>query len=188
MILARACRDAARWNDGARVAVNVSPRQLGGRGLVDAVVEALRVSGLPNERLEIELGETSPLLRTPETLSDLTLLRGMGIQIALDDFPTGYSSLAALGWFAFDRIKIDGEVLHQVPQSNQTAAILRSTVTLARELSIRITGEGIETEQHLSTARLLGLDELQGYLLGRPQAADVIGISNASEASAISTT
>jgi diguanylate cyclase len=174
LILGRACRDAARWTDGARIAVNVSPRQLGGRGLVDAVVEALKASGLPAERLEIELGETSPLMRTQESLSDLKLLRDMGIQIALDDFPTGYSSLAALDWFSFDRIKIDGDVLRRVPQSHQTAAILRSTVGLARELGIRVTGEGIETEQHLSVARLLGLDELQGFLLGRPQSAEAI--------------
>jgi EAL domain-containing protein (putative c-di-GMP-specific phosphodiesterase class I) len=71
-----------------------------------------------------------------------------------------------------------------VPQSNQTAAILRSTVALARELGIRITGEGIETEQHLSVARLFGLDELQGYLLGRPQPAEAVDISNPSETSA----
>jgi diguanylate cyclase (GGDEF)-like protein len=174
LVLARACQDAARWTDGARVAVNVSPRQLGGRGLVDAVAEALRLSGLPAERLEIELGETSPLLRTAETLSDLKLLRDMGIQIALDDFPTGYSSLAALDWFTFDRIKIDGDVLRRVSRSNQTAAILRSTVSLARELGIRVTGEGIETEQHLSVARMLGLDELQGYMLGRPQRVETL--------------
>jgi diguanylate cyclase len=183
LILARACQDAARWNDVARVAVNVSPRQLGGRGLVDGVVEALRVSGLPAERLEIELGETSPLLRTPETLSDLKLLRDMNIQIALDDFPTGYSSLAALDWFAFDRIKIDGDVLRRVPQSNQTATILRSTVALARELGIRVTGEGIETEQHLSLARQLGFDELQGYLLGRPQSLEALKVSSLSQPS-----
>jgi diguanylate cyclase (GGDEF)-like protein len=187
LVLGRACRDAARWTDGARVAVNVSPRQLGGRGLVEAVVEALRVSGLPNERLEIELGETSPLLRTPETLNDLKLLRDMRIQIALDDFPTGYSSLAALDWFAFDRIKIDGDVLRRVPQSNQTAAILRATVALAQELGIRITGEGIETEQHLSVARMLCFDELQGYLLGRPQSADSLEILNSPEAAAVPT-
>jgi diguanylate cyclase (GGDEF)-like protein len=177
LLLVRACQEAARWTDRARVAVNVSPRQLGGRGLVDAVSEALRVSGLPAERLEIELGETSPLLRTPDTLSDLKLLREMGIQIALDDFPTGYSSLAALDWFAFDRIKIDGDVLRRVPQRSQTEAILRATVGLAQELGIRVTGEGIETEQHLSVARLLGFDELQGYLLGRPQSAETLATS-----------
>ena len=186
LVLAKACQDAARWTDGARVAVNVSPQQLGGRGLVEAVTEALRASGLPAERLEIELGETSPLLRSPETLNDLKALREMGVQIALDDFPTGYSSLAALDWFPFDRIKIDGEVLHRVPHSSQTAAILRSTVALARELGISVTGEGIETEQHLSVARLLGLDELQGFLLGRPQPADAVTVLNVSPARAAS--
>jgi diguanylate cyclase len=168
--LHRACRDAATWTDGATVAVNVSPRQLGGRGITEAIAEALAQSGLPATRLEIELGETSPLARTPEVYDDLNAIRQMGVRIALDDFPTGYSSLAALDWFPFDRIKIEGGVLRSVPHQRQTEIIVRSLMALAQELGIRVTAEGIETEQHLAIAHRLGIDELQGYLIGRPQA------------------
>jgi diguanylate cyclase (GGDEF)-like protein len=173
-VLHRACLDAAGWADGATVAVNVSPRQLGGRGITDTIAAALAASGLPAARLEIELGETSPLVRSAEVLSDLQAIRRLGVQIALDDFPTGYSSLAALDWFAFDRIKIDGGVLRAVPLHRQTEIIVRNLMAIAGELGIRVTAEGIETEQHLSIARRLGIDELQGYLLGRPETAQII--------------
>lgn len=171
--LHRACSDAVTWIDNATVAVNVSTRQLGGHGLPAMIAEALARSGLPATRLEIELGESLPLLRTPEVLDDLHAIRQMGVRIALDDFPTGYSGLAALDWFPFDRIKIDGSVFRSVPHQRQSDIIVRSLIALAGQLGIRVTAEGIETEQHLSLARHLGIDELQGYLIGRPQAEPV---------------
>lgn len=180
--LHRACRDAVTWTDGATVAVNVSALQLGGHGLPATIAEALARSGLPATRLEIELGESLPLLRMPDVFDDLHAIREMGVRIALDDFPTGYSGLAALDWFPFDRIKIDGGFLRSVPHQKQSDIIVRSLIALARQLGIRVTGEGIETEQHLSLARHLGIDELQGYLIGRPQPEPVASHELGSEA------
>lgn len=168
-VIAMACEAALGWPDQARVSVNVSSRQLGERGLVEAVLAALERTGLPPSRLELEIVESAPILRTGRVLADLTALRNLGVQIALDDFPSGYSTLAALDWFQFDRIKLDGATIDAATRKRQSTAILRASAELARELGMQITAEGIETEHHLSVARRLNVDELQGFLFGRPK-------------------
>jgi diguanylate cyclase (GGDEF)-like protein len=170
-----ACRDAARWSDRARVAVNVSPKQLGGRGLPQAIAAALADTGLPVARLEIEVTETIALDRGGMMLADLHLIRDLGVSVALDDFGVAYSSLSLLQRFPFDRIKIDRCFVHDVGRRPKSAAILNALAGLGQELGVQVTAEGIETPEDLAVARASGCSDGQGFLLGQPMAQPELG-------------
>ena len=164
-ILRQACRDAATWTDGARVAVNVSAAQVRHGPLIAAIQAALRESGLGPDRLEIEITES--LLVESDALDLLLALRRLGLRIALDDFGTGYSSLSYLRRFSFDAIKIDRSFIADIANPD-TAAIVRAVVGIAAQLGATVTAEGIETEDQCAAARREGCTEMQGYLFGRP--------------------
>ncbi|RVU18103.1 putative bifunctional diguanylate cyclase/phosphodiesterase [Methylobacterium oryzihabitans] len=167
-VLERACREAAAWPDGARVAVNVSPRQLGGGVLPDLVLSALLRSGLPVDRLELEITETTLLGGDAATLTDLRVLREMGVRIALDDFGVGFSSLAHVRTFPFDRIKIDGSFVRDAVQRPECRAVVGVIAALGRRLGVATVAEGVETAEQLALVREEGCSEVQGYLIGRP--------------------
>ncbi|MBB2197164.1 MAG: EAL domain-containing protein [Gluconacetobacter sp.] len=167
-ILDRACRSAAQWADEAHVAVNVSAMQLGKGTLVDLVSATLAASGLPAERLEIEVTETALLGDEQRGIQELLSLREMGVRISLDDFGTGYSSLAHLRTFAFDKIKIDGSFVRDALERPECAAVVRAIADLGQRLGVRIVAEGVETEDQLALVRAEGCREVQGYLYGRP--------------------
>ncbi|WP_162561187.1 EAL domain-containing protein [Methylobacterium terrae] len=171
-ILRRACRDAASWTDGARVAVNVSAAQVRHGSLIAAVQAALRESGLGADRLEIEITESLPI--EGRAADPLLALRRLGARIALDDFGTGYSSLSYLRRFPFDTIKIDRSFVADIADPG-TAAIVRAVVGIAAQLGATVTAEGIETEDQLAAVRREGCTEVQGYLFGRPVALDGVG-------------
>ena len=164
-ILRQACRDAATWTDGARVAVNVSAAQVRHGPLVAAIQAALRESGLGPDRLEIEITES--LLVDGDAVDLLLALRRLGLRIALDDFGTGYSSLSYLRRFPFDAIKIDRSFIADIANPG-TAAIVRAVVGIAAQLGATVTAEGIESEDQCAAARREGCTEMQGYLFGRP--------------------
>ncbi|SFV16510.1 PAS domain S-box-containing protein/diguanylate cyclase (GGDEF) domain-containing protein [Methylobacterium sp. 174MFSha1.1] len=165
-ILRRACRDAAAWRDGTRVAVNVSAAQVRHGSLIAAVQSSLRDSGLGADRLEIEITE-SLLIDGGEAVDLLPALRRLGARIALDDFGTGYSSLSYLRRFPFDTIKIDRSFIADIADPD-TAAIVRAVVGIAAQLGATVTAEGIETEAQLAAVRQAGCTEAQGFLFGRP--------------------
>jgi EAL domain-containing protein (putative c-di-GMP-specific phosphodiesterase class I) len=167
-VLRQACADAADWPDGQKVAVNLSVVQFRSRNLVDAVVAALRESGLPASRLELEITETVMLQDTDATLATLHQLRALGIHIAMDDFGTGYSSLSYLRRFPFDRIKIDQSFVRELGAQDECSAIVRAMITLGRDLGMAVTAEGVETREQLETLERAGCTELQGYLFSRP--------------------
>ncbi|MBB2203464.1 EAL domain-containing protein [Gluconacetobacter takamatsuzukensis] len=171
-ILNQACRSAAQWVDEAHVAVNVSAMQLGKGTLVDSVSAALAASGLPAERLEIEVTETALLSDEHRGIQDLLLLRDMGVRVSLDDFGTGYSSLAHLRTFAFDKIKIDGSFVRDALERPECAAVVRAIADLGKRLGVRIVAEGVETEDQLALVRAEGCREVQGYIYGRPAPSD----------------
>jgi len=168
-VLDRACRDAAGWTDGARVAVNVSAVQLGKGTLAPMVLAALVGSGLPAERLEVEVTETALLDGESDVVGDLRRLRDMGVRVALDDFGTGYSSLAHLRVFPFDKIKIDGSFVKDAVERSDCAAVVRCIADLGKRLGVITVAEGVETEAHFDCVRQEGCTEVQGYLIGRPQ-------------------
>ena len=167
--LRRAARDAAGWPDRVRVAVNVSPLQFRSAGLGDAVLDALERAGLPPGRMEIEITESALLEDGDAVLSVLHRLRAGGVRVAMDDFGTGFSSLATLRSFPFDKIKIDQSFVC-VPEAGvpQADAIVRAVAGLAAALGMRCTAEGVETAAQLRRLAAAGCGEVQGYLFSRP--------------------
>ncbi len=162
-VLLRACAEATRWPQAVRIAVNVSPAQFKDRNLVYAVEETLASTGLPADRLEIEITE-SVLLQEGETLATLHALRGLGVRIAMDDFGTGCSSLSYLRSFPFDKIKIDRSFVSELAAGGESMAIVRAVTGLGRSLGISTTAEGVETREQLSLLRAEGCNEVQGFL------------------------
>ena len=152
------------------VAVNVGPESLLDEAFPDAVAALLAEHGVGPERLVIELTE-SAVLSDPERAGGvLRRLRETGIRTSLDDFGTGYSSLAHLRELAVDELKVDRSFVLGSGASPRDAAILASTVHLARALGLRVVAEGVEDDQTLSHVRRLGCDAAQGYVLSRPVA------------------
>jgi EAL domain-containing protein (putative c-di-GMP-specific phosphodiesterase class I) len=167
-ILERACADAASWPANIKVAVNLSAAQFRSGKLFDVVLCALVESGLPPERLELEITE-SVLLQNKESYGVvMQQLKNIGISIVLDDFGTGYSSLSYLTRFPFDKIKIDKSFTQGLSSRADCAAVVASVLTLARGLDMVVTAEGIETKQQFELLRAAGVHQVQGYLFGRP--------------------
>jgi diguanylate cyclase (GGDEF)-like protein len=168
-VLREACRQAAGWPDGLKVAVNLSSEQFkAGPALAGTVVEALAAAGLPPPRLELEITESVLLAESIETLTTLHNLRSLGLSVSLDDFGTGYSSLSYLRKFPFDKIKIDQSFVREMSKSEDCTAIVRAVADLARTLGMATVAEGIETPDQMSALRDLGCTEGQGYLFSRP--------------------
>ncbi|KQT46751.1 hypothetical protein ASG52_13690 [Methylobacterium sp. Leaf456] len=164
--LAEACREAMRWPEPLRVAVNVSAVQF--RGSLEAsVLSALAGSGLAAGRLKLEVTESLFLHNPEQALACLHRLRGLGIRIALDDFGTGYSSLSYLRRFPFDKIKIDRGFVQDIGDPD-AAAIVRAVVGLGERLGMGIVAEGVETAEQLEIVQREGCTEVQGYLFSRP--------------------
>jgi diguanylate cyclase (GGDEF)-like protein/PAS domain S-box-containing protein len=166
-ILRRACSDAAQWPEDIRVAVNLSPLQFRVGNLLSVVMEALRQSGLPARRLELEITETLLLDKSDDVLATLHALRALGVRISMDDFGTGYSSLSYLRSFPFDKIKIDQTFVRGLGDNREGQAIVRAIVSLGVSLGVTITAEGVETESELHCLRNEGCHEGQGFLFSR---------------------
>ena len=173
-VLHRACGTATSWPGAMRVAVNLSPAQFKSRNLLAAIAGALRESGLPADRLELEITETVMLYDTDATLETLHQLHALGVCIAMDDFGTGYSSLSYLRRFPFDRIKIDQSFVRDMCSKQDCGAIIRAVASLSNELGMATTAEGVETQEQLDALTKAGCSEVQGYLFSRPVPADSI--------------
>jgi diguanylate cyclase (GGDEF)-like protein/PAS domain S-box-containing protein len=173
-VLRAACREAATWPAAVKVAVNLSLVQFRKSDLPGAVTRVLADTGLPPERLELEITETALIESAAECLPALRQFKAMGITIVLDDFGTGYSSLSQLAMFPFDRIKIDKSFTQNLTKRSECAAIISATLTLAQSLDIATTAEGVETVDQYRLLRLAGVTSLQGYLFKRPGAASEI--------------
>jgi diguanylate cyclase (GGDEF)-like protein len=170
-VLHSACAEAAAWPAHVTVAVNLSPAQFRGDGqtLVQEVRAALAAAQLAPQRLELEITESLLMGHTDQVLQTLAALQALGVRIAMDDFGTGYSSLAYLWRFPFDKLKIDRAFTQGLGQDGKVDVIVRSIITLAHTLAMRVNAEGVETEGQRAALHQHGCDELQGFLLGRPQ-------------------
>ena len=160
-VIGEACAEAMRWPGRFTVAVNVSPKQFDDDRLVSIVTKALAASSLPAARLELEITESALLRSSDQTLRQLNAIKAMGVQVSLDDFGTGFSSLTQLRSFPFDRVKIDRSFV-------EDGAVIRAITVLGRSLGMRTTAEGIETPEQMARLRTDGCTEIQGYLLSRP--------------------
>ena len=163
-VLTTACAEAATWPDHIRVAVNVSPVQFRSQTLALKVAAALAASGLPANRLELEITEAVLIRDDEAALALMHQLRKLGVRIALDDFGTGYSSLSYLQRFPFDKIKIDRCFIKGIAEPDGSPSIVQAVVNIAAERNMTTTAEGVETEQQLEILRKLGCTEMQGYL------------------------
>lgn len=168
-VLENACRDAAGWPAGpaglaASVSVNVSARQLDQAVLLHQVARALEISGLPPERLELELTESMLIDSSVETLLLLSAIRDLGVGLALDDFGTGYASLSMLKRLPLTAMKLDRSLVRELPGNHEDAAICRAAVETGHALGLTMVAEGIETEAQRSFLAGIGCEEGQGWL------------------------
>jgi predicted signal transduction protein with EAL and GGDEF domain len=170
-VLQTACCEAATWPSHTKVAVNISAIQLRDPMIVDYVICALAQSGLPPERLELEITETALIDYGIESHEILRQFKALGLTIALDDFGTGYSSLSQLTMFPFDKIKIDRSFTSQMTSRSDCAAVIAGVLALAKSLDIATTAEGVETLQQYRLLKLAGVSCIQGYLIQRPHPA-----------------
>ena len=167
-ILEKACRDAVAWPEHIKVAVNLSAVQFRSGKLFDVILCVLVESGLPPERLELEITESVLMQDTKSNSAMLQQLKNIGVSIALDDFGTGYSSLSYLTTFPFDKIKIDKSFTQGLTNNGGCAAGVASVLMLARVLDMTVTAEGVETNQQFELLRASGVHQMQGYLFARP--------------------
>jgi diguanylate cyclase (GGDEF)-like protein len=168
-VIRRACMDAMGWPNDICVAVNVSPLQLKSNHILSIVTHALAAASLPASRLELELTESALVENVEHTTRILNDLKSLGVRLALDDFGTGYSSLSHLHQFNFDRIKIDRSFVQSFGSRRESAAVVNAVAQIARDLGILMTAEGVETAEQMTAMESVGCDQVQGFLLGRPE-------------------
>jgi predicted signal transduction protein with EAL and GGDEF domain len=164
-VLRESCKECMQWPSDTRVAVNLSPIQFRRGNVVSVVSEALKISGLPANRLELEITESVLIQDTETTRKCLNELREMGVRISLDDFGTGYSSLSYLHSFPLNKVKIDRSFLQGIGKSERSRILLRGVARLSAELGMSVVVEGVETDDELDLiVSEANVDEAQGYL------------------------
>ncbi|HEF0061722.1 putative bifunctional diguanylate cyclase/phosphodiesterase [Citrobacter pasteurii] len=168
-VLEIACREAASWTVPVKISVNVSPVQLSSKAFAGIVLSILKKTGLPADRLELEVTESSLFTESNTPMNTLNKLRALGVKISIDDFGTGYSSLSRLSRLAFDKIKIDKSFVHSISTQEDALNIIRLITGMAKSLNMKAVAEGVETEEQLASLQALGCDFAQGYLFGKPQ-------------------
>jgi EAL domain-containing protein (putative c-di-GMP-specific phosphodiesterase class I) len=173
-VLQRACQDAASWPKAIKVSVNLSAVQFTRGNLVETVTDALQSSGLAASRLDLEITESLFIHDSSRITSVADALRQRGITFSLDDFGTGYSSLNYLRRFQVQKIKLDRAFVSGLPVDAESIAIVRAVCALAHDLGIKTNAEGVESPEQMNCLRLLGCQEGQGYLFGKPQPASEI--------------
>jgi len=167
-VLRTACAQAASWPRPVRVAVNVSTVQFARASLPAMVANALAQSGLPAERLELEITESVFLNEDSQTERMLATLKKTGVGLPVHDFGTGYSSLAYLKKAPFDKVKIDQSFVKGAAHDKRNTAIIRAVTAIADTLGLETTAEGVETQDEIELIRSLGCSHIQGYVFGKP--------------------
>jgi diguanylate cyclase (GGDEF)-like protein len=172
-VLRRALTDAMRWPD-LYIAINLSPIQVKNRALFTLVASILAETGIPPSRVVLEITEGVLMDDPVEMKKRVEELRGLGVQVALDDFGSGYSSLSYLQSFSFDKLKIDRGFVTQLGRSGNSGVIIQAIVALGRALGLTVLVEGVETEEQRILLRLAGCDEMQGFLFAKPAGREAI--------------
>jgi diguanylate cyclase (GGDEF)-like protein/PAS domain S-box-containing protein len=177
-VLNEACRQVSRWhadvpelNDLA-VGVNVSCRQFARRGTMDAVMNALKETGLEAKYLKLEITETAVMDQVISAIAELNALREIGVQCHLDDFGTGYSSLGYLHQMPIEALKIDRSFVSGLGSDRTGTSIVQAIIALAHSLNMRVVAEGVDSETQLAKLVSLGCDSAQGYLFAKPLSPD----------------
>jgi len=171
-VLEEACQQARKWNTRfnapLKVAVNASPRQFLGPNMVRNVTNVLAKTGLDPSCLELEITENLLVDDGPETLAIMQTLSAMGVSLSIDDFGTGYSSLSILKRYPFDTLKIDKAFVYNVTEDVENSALTKAIIAMAHGLGLKVTAEGVETQEQLVFMEGQKCDSIQGYYFGRP--------------------
>jgi diguanylate cyclase (GGDEF)-like protein len=180
-VLERALSDAARWRDeGLQVvlAVNVSARQLQQADLAEQVARGLEAHGLAPASLRLEVSEPVLMEGSEAAHRSMRALKALGVEIAIDDFGAGYSSLGLVRGLPIHVVKIDRSLVSSCPVKRECAAIVQATTSMAHALGIRVVAEGVETEEQRSQMATLGCDAVQGHLFAEPrEARDIVELA-----------
>ena len=177
-VLRTACLQGRSWREQGfapiQIAVNICGRQFHDQDLSQTAISILEETGFPSANLELELTESS-VMQDPEFASGvLSRLKSMGIKISIDDFGTGFSSLASLKRLPIDALKIDRSFVRDITSDTDDAALVMAIITLAHNLRLKVIAEGVETEDQLKFLQLLRCDEIQGFLFSKPLPADLL--------------
>ncbi|MBF0448299.1 MAG: EAL domain-containing protein [Magnetococcales bacterium] len=170
-VLREACFKTAQWcshSPDIRVAVNLSARQLKEKSLLNRIDSALRDSGLPPEKLELEITESMVMENVDEIINILRKIKDRGISIAMDDFGTGYSSLSILKHFPIDTLKIDRSFVQELSRDSDDAQIVSAIISMSHSLHLKVVAEGVETREQLELLSERGCDLIQGYYFSKP--------------------
>ncbi|MCF6092940.1 EAL domain-containing protein [Microaerobacter geothermalis] len=177
-VLRTACQQNKAWQDAGyppnRISVNLSAKQFLQKNLVEAVKQILNETGLSPEWLELEITESIAMKDVELTVQVLKELRKMGVQIAIDDFGIGYSSLNHIKRFPINTLKIDQSFIRDVTENPDDAAIVSSIITLAHSLKLNVIAEGVETREQVAFLSRKNCDRMQGYFFGKPIPAEQI--------------
>lgn len=165
-MMQQVCRDAARWPE-LRLNINLSPREFEEGALLQRLQKIENVS-----RFNVEIMETSFISKPKEIRGLLDDIRSIGVQLWLDDFGSGHSSLTHLLYFDLDGVKIPATFIKGIPASERSRAITRSIIKLAHDLHLRVIAEGVEHEAQLAFLRDLGCEYIQGFLFSEPMSAE----------------
>lgn len=176
-VVEAACRKLREWAQAPETAnlfisVNISARQFHQPRFVDSLLKAMDDYGIEPGRLVLELTESVVLNDMQHTEQRMLAIRDLGIGLALDDFGTGFSSLSYLKNLPFDTLKIDRSFVSDMVASKSSAAIVEATISMGHALDLKVTGEGVETEEEFSLLRSFGCDSFQGFLFARPVAVE----------------
>jgi EAL domain-containing protein (putative c-di-GMP-specific phosphodiesterase class I) len=156
-----------------RMAVNVSGKELVDTDLLDRFREALEVTGVAPQQLEVEVTE-SATVETSNALEILAELRQMGVRIAIDDFGVGYSMLSRLNDFPLDKLKVDSSFIRKITYGEDEAPIVSGIIAMGHSLQLQVLAEGVETSEQLTFLKRSGCDQGQGFLFSRPLEGDQI--------------
>ena len=170
-VLSEACHQMSAWSSGGdalSVSVNLSTKQLSQPDLVERVARILAESGLPAERLRLEITETIIMEDTGRAQEVLGALQQLGVRLAIDDFGTGYSSLGYLHNFPFDAVKIDRSFIRTMGGDPKSLEVVRTVITMAQNLGLEVVSEGVESAEQASTLRTLECLYAQGFFFSKP--------------------
>lgn len=172
-VVAAACAQNRQWQEEGfppmLMAVNLSPRQFVAPGLCGQVESVLRLTGLAAQWLELEITEGAVMHDIEAAIGTLVAFKAIGVALSIDDFGTGFSSLAYLTRFPVNKLKVDQSFVRKLDRGGRDSAIVRAIIALGQALGLKVIAEGVETEVERSALAVFGCDEFQGYLFSRPR-------------------
>jgi diguanylate cyclase (GGDEF)-like protein/PAS domain S-box-containing protein len=178
-VLHTACKQNKAWQDSGlpaiNICVNVSARQFQEKNWVDRIKHALLDSGLDAHQLELEITESLIMQDAHRAVVVMKHIQQLGVQIAIDDFGNGYSSLSALKDFPVARLKIDKSFIDELSNNHKARSVASAVIMLGQKLNMRVIAEGVETDEQINFLREQNCDEIQGYHFSKPLSADAVG-------------